>query len=243
MRGLTICCLCFAVLVSIVPETKGEEFSLVTQSLDQEYLLRISDAEAPSMEMRPGKPPLSKGRVAAEIAVGTGAGIAGGVGIGVVGGVLGAVIASDGESEYYDEAWYEFWGFLAGFAIGFLVGDIVGTAVGVYYVGNSGDEGGSFGATLLGAIGGTGIGFVMSAVGASIDNDVLALPFYIAPAIGATIGFNLTRRYDEPSLTGTSTLSQRNNAAMHSDRVFFAGRDSLRGRDFTQRINLVGMEF
>ncbi len=255
MRGLTICCSCLAVLVSIVPETKGEEFSLVTQVLDQGYSLYSSDDEIPSMEMRSPRPPLRKGRVAAEIAVGTGAGIGGGVvgatGLGVVGWLIGTMI--DPGSNLFEVGTGSETGMFIGMVVGGLIGGAFGTATGVCYIGRIGDETGSFLATLLGTMSGMSLGLAIYGLIAS--NDALedwaylnyeasfALPSYFVSALGATVGFNLTRRYDKPSLTGTSTFSHRNNAAMHPDRVFSAGRDSLRGRDCTQRISLVGMEF
>lgn len=72
----------------------------------------------------------------------------------------------------------------------------------VYLIGNIGNQTGSFKATLLGVLTGgvVGIagGLTISAVRGDVDHDDLAeLVILAAPAIGGTIGFNLTRKYDQ----------------------------------------------
>lgn len=74
----------------------------------------------------------------------------------------------------------------------------LGNALGVYLVGNIGDESGSFLATLAGSYIGELVGAVlfMQVMGSEGDMHWLHVikPFLAAP-IGATIAFNLTRKY------------------------------------------------
>jgi len=102
------------------------------------------------------KPPFHGGRIIGEIFIG---GLAG-----MIMGLGGLFIAAETNGSTSEDSWMS----------GMFVGWIIGSSIGVYLVGNSDDETGSFLATLLGG--------------------TLFLP--IAP-IGATIGFNMTRRYKE----------------------------------------------
>jgi outer membrane lipoprotein SlyB len=84
----------------------------------------------------------------------------------------------------------------------------VGSATGVYIVGTRGEQTGSFLATMGGAVAGAVVGMlgaiIIDAVSDGQNRDFMdrfddALPIaFIVQAIGATIGFNLTRRYDPP---------------------------------------------
>ena len=104
-----------------------------------------------------GKPPLSAGRVAAELAIG--------IGTGVELAIVGAYMFSDPHDMENDAE-----------PFGILAGYVLGSALGVYVIGNTGDQTGSAGWTLLG-----------SAVG--------MWPFF--SPITATIAFNLTRHWDD----------------------------------------------
>jgi len=123
------------------------------------------------------KPPLSVGRIVGEI-------LAGGVG-GVVVGFVGLVVGIN----------YAFARDLpmgkcnpvVGYAI--RIGSVLGSTIGVYVVGNIGNETGSFLATLGGSILGGLVGWSISGTEAGF----VALVF--GPPIGATLGFNLTRKY------------------------------------------------
>ncbi len=72
----------------------------------------------------------------------------------------------------------------------------LGSSIGVYLVGNIGNETGDFLATLGGGIlGGLAGIFIFTAIIKDLDNGAVVL---VGPPIGATIGFNLTRRYKSP---------------------------------------------
>jgi len=80
--------------------------------------------------------------------------------------------------------------------------DILGSSSGVQRAGNMGDETGSFWATLGGSISGgilgVGIIFIINRydlMSENVRSKVGIASFLSFPVIGATIGFNLTRRY------------------------------------------------
>lgn len=141
------------------------------------------------------RPPLSAGRVTGEIAAGTYSGIGGFIVGRFVGERAGDVIGVSSEDTRKR----------LGYAGG-VIGGGLATAGVVFAIGNIGDQTGEFDATYLG----TGVGFV-AALGLSrallgpagrprsgmstaarwaAANVIAALP-----AIGATIGFNSSRRY------------------------------------------------
>lgn len=144
---------------------------------------------------RATKPRLDAGRLAGEAIGGAYAGIAGFVVGRYVGNAFSDVVGVESEMTRRRV------GYTTGFALAGLA-----TAGVVYGVGNIGDETGDFDATLLG----TGVGFVAGAGLARILFGPEGLPapglgtrarwatinaIALLPAIGATIGFNSTRRY------------------------------------------------
>jgi len=138
-------------------------------------------ADVENKAQRGEKPPLSGGRITGEILVGGVGGIVGWLG----GGFIGAGVAGEGYP-----------GELAGFFIGGSIGYTLGCPIGVYLVGNIGNETGDFLATLGGGIlGGLASLFIFTAIIKDLDNGAVVL---VGPPIGATIGFNLTRRYKSP---------------------------------------------
>ncbi len=141
------------------------------------------------------KPPLSEIRITGEI-------LAGGVG-GILIGVGGCLIGAEYEKYKYGEGEYRgLWSALFVAPIGYTLGN----AIGVYLVGNIGDETGSFLATLGGSILGLGVGVVL-ALSADSFNERAAFPTFVASSsICATIGFNLTRRYNSPPATRTAPI-------------------------------------
>jgi len=147
-------------------------------------------ADVENKAQRGEKPPLSGGRITGEILVGGVGGIVGGLG----GGFIGAGVAGEG---YPDE--------LVGGIIGGSIGYTLGSSIGVYLVGNIGNETGDFLATLGGGILG-GLAGIFAITAIIKDYNVVVLSnFYwswavvlVGPPIGATIGFNLTRRYKSP---------------------------------------------
>ncbi len=105
-------------------------------------------------------------------------------------------------------------GVFIGDGYGVPIGLIFGSAYGVYAVGNIGNQTGSFKATL----GGSFLGF-LGGVGAAAclaelydTNQFFPAQGYCllaGPPIGATIGFNLTRRYKSPPASKTALINIR----------------------------------
>ena len=137
------------------------------------------------------KPPLSAGRVTGEILAGGTAGFV----CAMIGWVVGLYI---GVEYFVPEGASDPWYPQAEKAMGVsaVIGSALGSSVGVYGVGNSGDETGSFLATLggsmLGGLVAGGGGYLISHDRDSITWGVLGAP------IGALIAFNLTRRFNSP---------------------------------------------
>ncbi len=121
-----------------------------------------------------GKPPLNAWRISGELVTGVGVGLATGYVVGLVG-LTGAKLGQLLERG--------FWGLTIGYT--------VGSAAGVYLIGTIGDQSGSFPKTLLGST--LGMGAVL--VGQSFLGEYAALYLAMAP-VGATLAFNLSRRYD-----------------------------------------------
>jgi len=157
--------------------------------------LALLVATASSLEAQRQRPPLNAGRVAGEVAVGTYAGIGGFL----VGRFVGERMADILGAER--DATLRAVGITSGVALAGLA-----TAGSVYGIGNIGDETGDFSATYLG----TGVGFAagwalsrailgpherpregMSTAARWATANVIAL----LPSIGATVGFNSSRRY------------------------------------------------
>jgi hypothetical protein len=146
-------------------------------------------------------PPLSGARVAGELLAGGALGI-------IVGGIGGAALGARISKSFEG-------GLLSGMA-----GMTLLAPVGVYLAGNSGDETGSFGAALggsaLGLVAGLGAVALASGGGGNAGVEVLAgVLFLAAPTIGATIGFNLSRKY-KPVARTVSWMPTVNATPEHS---------------------------
>ena len=141
------------------------------------------------------RPPLNAGRVAGEVLVGAYAGIGGFVVGRFVGEGLSDAVGIDAEDSRRR----------VGRVTGYVVAGLA-TAGTVYGIGNIGDQTGDFGDTALG----TGVGFVAAlaiarvALGPNIGTErkmggagrwITINALAMLPAIGATVGFNSTRRY------------------------------------------------
>lgn len=152
-------------------------------------------ATASSLEAQRARPPLNAGRVTGELVAGTYAGIGGFL----VGRFVGERMADILGAER--DATMRAVGLTSGVAVAGLA-----TAGTVYGIGNIGDQTGDFSATYLG----TGVGFVagwalskailgpqerpregMSTAARWAAANVIAL----LPSIGATVGFNSSRRF------------------------------------------------
>lgn len=165
-------------------------------SLSRSGLLTVAAALClvPALQAQQSRPPLSAGRVTGQLVAGTYAGIGGFL----VGRFVGERLADLGGAES-DRAMDR-----VGITTGVLVAGLA-TAGTVYGIGNIGDQTGDFDATYLG----TGVGFV---AGWAISRAILgpserprqgmstamrwtmANVIALMPSIGATVGFNSTRR-------------------------------------------------
>jgi len=124
--------------------------------------------------------------------------------------------------------------------IGGITSHTLGSAISVYIYGSSGNETGSFLATLVGSILGAGMGIT----GAIIFSEAppLALTvFLICPPIGATIGFNLTHRYKSPPASKTALINLRSGQMSFAIPTVYSQFDSSDG--VTQRVDLMNITF
>jgi len=140
---------------------------------------------------------VSGGMIVGELLVGSGGAIL----LGYAGAMMGYKIAYDPNNG----DWLNFSG-LFGALTGYLIGSTFGSACGVYVVGSSGNETGSFGSTFLGSVLGTclGIGIV------AVSDDVNITHFIVGTLIqsaGASIGFDRSRRIDDHSLSMINLVS------------------------------------
>jgi hypothetical protein len=202
------------------------------QSSNPTDLFRITDFQ--NTGQKEEKPPLRSERIVGEIGVGTGCGIlAGGIGF-----AIGAAITPAGEGQFGDLEK------LAGGGIGFLIGYPLGNSIGVYLVGNSGNETGSFGTTLLGSM----AGMVAAMLPIIIFQDDLpgwvGLPALFGfPIAGGVIGFNMTRSYKSPHDSGTALINFRDGQIkLATPTIYFRPNPFDKG-DLIQNINLVKARF
>jgi len=132
------------------------------------------------------KPTLHGGRIFGEVVGGSVVGIAG---------LFGGIIIGDSlwPAEY--NGWFYF---PSGEAIIFALSlSLFGSSIVVYLVGNEGDETGSFLATSLGGVLGFAAGIAIAFI--TPEELIPVIGILVGPSIGATIGFNMTRRYKEES--------------------------------------------
>jgi hypothetical protein len=122
-------------------------------------------------------PPLSGRRIVGELVLG---------GLGLVGGAFGGALIGAAATKSY-----------GGLALGGTLGGLLGATTGVYVIGSAGNETGSLPATAAGA----GLGLVLGVVLAekatdskSVGPSTLAIAI-ASPAVGALVGFNMTRRW------------------------------------------------
>ena len=157
--------------------------------------LALAAVAAPAVAQRMGRPPLTAARVTGEAVVGAYTAI-GGYYLGrYVGNSIGDLMSRASESTR------------AGFAMtGAWTGAVAGSAAGVYGSGNSGDQTGSIAATLGGAAAGAATGWLIDRLFLSgrradpsrVESQMRWLEASLEsllPSIGATIGFNSSRRF------------------------------------------------
>ncbi len=145
-------------------------------------------------------PPLNAWRVTGELATGAALGLTTGYIVALIGVAGGKGLSDSIERGYW----------------GLALGHTLGSATGVYLIGTLGDETGSFAKTLLGSSLGMGTAFLVNAF------VVESGPLFLALApIGATLAFNLSRRYDDDATVGMGMALSLNN--LRRVRVFVAG--------------------
>ena len=149
---------------------------------------RIKDG---AVYLKPG--PLKPGKVAGEFLLGG----AGALLLGLAAGSIGSGVA---HSENSDGFGVPDVGAGLAPALGYLLGSNLGCALGVYLIGNSGGETGSFAATFGGSLAGgllTG-GLVVAVAQANKNNHISSPALVIAATVGQTAGavlaFNSTRK-------------------------------------------------
>ncbi|MBM3242650.1 hypothetical protein FJZ31_40840 [Candidatus Poribacteria bacterium] len=152
-----------------------------------------------------------------------------GVLAGVVGGVTAGIAA---DYIVCKECDVQFWMAVA-------TGISLGSSIGVYIVGNIGDETGSFLATLGGSMLGEVVGFAATyTTGAP---GLLVMLF--GPPIGATIGFNKTRRYKSPPTSETALINLGDGQVSLVVPSIYFRPDPFDGRNLIQNVDLVRMKF
>lgn len=134
--------------------------------------------------------PVQPGKIAGEIMVG---GVAATLG-GILGAGLGYAVTYNGNRN----EWFNTSG-APGAVVGYAIASNLGCALGVYLIGNSGNEKGSFSATLGGSITGSlvGGGLVFLLYKANHGKGSSAPYFFVAAVAqttGAVIGFNSSRK-------------------------------------------------
>ena len=177
---------------------------------DQIHLLRINTIE--NKEREDEKPSLNPVRVAGEVLGGTLAGLAGGV-------VAVRALLPIAEDSRFKHAIL-----VPGLSISYALGS--GSTV--YLIGNIGNQTGSFPATMLGVLAGGAVGaigaIIIAAVTGNDDDDhedLAELFLFLSPAIGGTIGFNLTRKYESPSNSSGQINSAARSIGLDLVRVRF----------------------
>ncbi|MBW7989157.1 MAG: hypothetical protein FVQ84_03950 [Planctomycetes bacterium] len=141
------------------------------------------------------KPPLSLARIACEILAGAVAGFAVAFPLTYVTGIV--LVGIDEKTGPV---------FIGLFFIVFPPLYVLGSTFGVYLVGRIGNETGSFLETLSGGFLGGPVAVLLCFLG--IEKIVLWALILLIPPIFATIGFNSTRRYKEPTNLKSTPQSQ-----------------------------------
>ncbi len=171
------------------------------------------------------KPPTNSGKIIREIFFGIGAGTL----VGIGGSFIGASIMDSENHEGFGES--------VGAFVGFAIVYPIGSAIGVYSFGNIGNETGSFAITLGGSIIGVAVG-----IGALYANywHIAAL----CPPIGATIGFNATRRYKNLPPPETGLINFRNSKMSFAvPLIYYTQKNTFEGKTITQNVTLIKISF
>lgn len=129
-----------------------------------------------------------------------------------------------------------------GFFLGASIGYPIGSALGVYIVGDTGDETGSFVATLCGSLLGASLSYAAILL-RILPSPLSYVSFFAVPPICACIGFNMTRRYKSSPSFGTALLNFRGGQmTLGIPRVYFQP-DTFGRRALNLNVYLVSVEF
>lgn len=149
-----------------------------------------------------GQPPLEAGDVAIQVLYGTGTSLLGGI---VGAGVAFARCKQAGDNQTTGEEC------LDEVAIGAAIGGGLAFSLGVFLGGDTDTRTGSIGITLAGGLAGAAIGGGIALF--ARDRDGVVITAMIAgPVLGSLVGFNLTRRWRD------YTLTPRVGSLLHVDR-------------------------
>ncbi|MCX6572726.1 MAG: hypothetical protein NTX99_01920 [Candidatus Aminicenantes bacterium] len=171
-----------------LPRTAGGRDGILTGSGTRP----VSRGEAGQAQ----RPPVKTGKVAAQILAG----------VGVTGGMFALSILTASEGTLDDDeamrrratTWMVF-------------GGAVLTPLVVYLIGNHGPQQGSLGKTYLYGVVGAAAGGLLLYLAFESDTETLGILALtcstLAPAVGAVIGYNASRRYDSPPQVQASLLS------------------------------------
>jgi len=211
-------------------ETNGEEeIQWITQTgpTSKYYGNRIYRVEAIrdiQIGLHSNRPPLNPLRIAGEILVGSTLGFGCSLGLTAGTGLLGI-----------------------------FVGPVIGSYLGVYLIGSLGNETGSILATFGGSILGAGAAFLLIMSGALsdfIEDDDIGGIFMVlfglpslGGAIGGALGFNLTRKYETTSTSGTSLANFSKGKMNISFPNISFGRNPFIKGDLIQTVNLLKVSF
>ncbi len=181
------------------------------------------------------KPLLSKKRIFGEILAGGGLGVVGGLAGGLAGLGIGYLLAPDEEEDI---------GLIAGFFLGASIGYPIGSALGVYIVGDTGDETGSFVATLCGSLLGASLSYAAILLRILPGKPLLDyMSFFAVPPILACIGFNMTRRYKSPPSSGTALLNIREGQMTLGIPTVYFQPDTFGRRAINLNVSFMNVEF
>jgi hypothetical protein len=178
-------------------------------------------------ERKSGKPPVSTGKYVAEVLVG---GLGGYLGSMVIGALVAGVFGPHGGE---DPGFY-------GYLFGLPAGTVIGSSIGVCLVGKSGNVTGSYAITLLGSLLGTGLSVLLLP-----DPDYISfwLGLYGLSALGGTIFFNATRRYENAPDSGGAMINIRGiRISLAVPRMYF-GISCLDPKTLIKNVDLVRLTF
>lgn len=191
-----------------------------------------------SQKPRDNMPPLDSEKVTKEFLLGGLLGLSGAAFMGYSGETLDLIIL-DNQSDVIG----------LGPFVGASAGYIIGAATGVYVIGDTGNETGSFLASILGATAGIGtfLGLLraMDIIGVEMKyaEDIGQLALLVAPSLGATIGFNLTRRYRIPFSETTTALINFVDGRVCIAVPSIYSRSELRAGALSQRVDVLKIRF